>query len=108
MSKRVLVDTSDDDERIQYVLGNRTKKFLPTFLAAFAGPFWQNCDDERDEESSEAEIFLLTRAPAFRCAPRREARARHARSGAMNVCAHRARRLRLEALKAVPSPRLRL
>ena len=61
MSKRVIVETSDDDEPIQYVLGSRTKKFLPTFLAAYAGPFWQNCSCDVDEESSDAEIYLLER-----------------------------------------------
>ena len=60
-NKRVLLVASDaDGERIPYVLDNRTKKFLPKFLEAFAGPFWQNKDgDEPDEESSEAETFLL-------------------------------------------------
>jgi len=60
--KRVVHDSSSDDEgeRILYVLGNRTKKFLPKFLQAFAVPFWQNKGgDEPDAESTEAEIFLL-------------------------------------------------
>ena len=62
MSKRVIVETSDDDEPIQYVLGSRTKKFLPKFLAAVADSFfWEIYDGEPNEESSEAEIFLLKR-----------------------------------------------
>jgi hypothetical protein len=61
--KRVVHDSSSDDEgeRIMYVLGNRTKEFLPKFLEAFAVPFWQNKGgDEPDDESTEAETFLLT------------------------------------------------
>jgi hypothetical protein len=61
--KRVVHDSSSDDEgeRIIYVLGNRTKEFLPKFLEAFAVPFWQNKGgDEPDDESTEAETFLLT------------------------------------------------
>ena len=61
-SKRVLVDSSSEDEEILYVLGSRTKKFLPTFLAAVADSFfWEIYDGEPNEESSDAEIYLLKR-----------------------------------------------
>ena len=60
-NKRVLVDSSSEDEEILYVLGEKTLKHIPMFVNAFAGPFWQQKDGEGPEEdSSTAEIFLLT------------------------------------------------
>ena len=60
-NKRVLIDESSSDEEILYVLGEKTLKHIPMFVNAFAGPFWQQKDGEGpDEESSAAEIFLLT------------------------------------------------
>jgi hypothetical protein len=61
-NKRVLVDSSSEDEEILYVLGEKTLKNMRMFVNAFAGPFWQQKDGEGpDEESSAAEIFLLTK-----------------------------------------------
>ena len=60
-NKRVLFDSSSEDEEILYVLGEKTLKHIPMFVNAFAGPFWQQKDGEGpDEESSAAEIFLMT------------------------------------------------
>ena len=60
-NKRVLVDSSSEDEEILYVMGKKTLKNMPMFVHAFAGPFWQQKDGEGpDEESSAAEIFLMT------------------------------------------------
>ena len=43
-----------------YVMSKKTKKSIRVLVDAFHGPFWQAIDgDEPDEESSEAEIFLL-------------------------------------------------
>jgi len=60
-NKRVLVDSSSEDEEILYVLGEKTLKHIPMFVNAFTGPFLQLADGEGpDEESSTAEIFLMT------------------------------------------------
>jgi len=58
-TKRVLVDDSSEEE-IMYVMSNKTKNSIRILVGAFHGPFWQAKDgEEPDEESSEAEIFLL-------------------------------------------------
>jgi len=60
-NRRVVSDSSSEDEEILYMLGEKTLKQIPMFVNAFAGPFWQQKDGEGpDEESSAAEIFLMT------------------------------------------------
>jgi len=60
-NRRVVSDSSSEDEEILYMLGEKTLKQIPMFVNAFAGPFLQQKDGEGpDEESSAAEIFLMT------------------------------------------------
>ena len=57
--KRVLVDSSSEEE-IVYVISDKTRASMAVFISAINLPFWQQKDgDEPDEESSEAEIFLM-------------------------------------------------
>ena len=58
-SKRVLCDSSSDDEII-YVLGKKTIKNIGTFMHAYSVPFWQHmAGGEIEDDMSEAETLLL-------------------------------------------------
>ena len=59
-SKRVLCDSSSDDEIVVFTLGKKTLKNFPTFLHAYSVPFHQHMDGQAiEDDMSEAETFLL-------------------------------------------------
>ena len=58
--RKVVEDSSDEEDKIVYVLGKRTLANMRLFLMAIEQPLWQVKDGEGpDEESTDAEKFLL-------------------------------------------------
>lgn len=56
--RKVIDDSSDEEEEIVYVLGKRSLKHMPLFLKAIEEPFWQ-LGVGPDEDSTDPEKFLF-------------------------------------------------